>query len=104
MLGGGLAEPVDDLGVVGDPPLGPLHRRLRLGPARVEDPVGPGGRWALQQGLNLFDLWQVVLVGIRLAMVTGTPRTRALVTELVPWLVWTALGALAAPGAASTSE
>ena len=50
-------------------------------------------------GLNLFDLWQAVLLGIGMAVVTGSPRGRALAVVLVPWLIWTAMGALAAPGA-----
>ncbi len=50
-------------------------------------------------GVNFFDLWQAVLLGIGLAVVTGVPRSRALVVVLVPWLIWTAMGALAAaPG------
>ena len=52
-------------------------------------------------GVNLFDLWQACLLGIGLAVVTGVPRSRALVVVLVPWLVWIALGALAAPAGAA---
>ena len=55
-------------------------------------------------GLNLFDLWQAILLGIGLAVITGVPRSRALVVVLVPWLVWTAMGALPSPDAAPAPE
>ncbi len=78
---------------------GVFHAGVLLGAGAEESFAG-----RFLMGLNLFDLWQVVLVGIGLAVVTGAPRGRALVTVLVPWLVWTAMGALAAPGDAPAPQ
>ena len=78
---------------------GVFHAGFLL-PAGAEE--GFAGRFLM--GLNLFDLWQAVLLGIGLAVVTGVQRSRALMVVLVPWLVWTAMGALAAPPAAPAPQ
>lgn len=45
-------------------------------------------------GLNLFDLWQMWLVGLGLAVMTGTRPRHATAVVLTLWLAWLALGSL----------
>ena len=46
-------------------------------------------------GLNVFDLWQLGVVGIGLSVMTGQPARRTGGVILVMWLAWIAFGALA---------
>ena len=45
--------------------------------------------------LNVFDLWQIGVVGIGLSVMTGQPVRRTTGVILVMWLAWNAVGALA---------
>ncbi len=45
--------------------------------------------------LNVFDLWQIGVVGIGLSVMTGQSARRTTGVILVMWLAWNAVGALA---------
>lgn len=44
-------------------------------------------------GVNLFDLWQVYVVGTGLSVMAQVPANRAIAVVLFVWLVWLAMGA-----------
>lgn len=45
--------------------------------------------------LNVFDLWQAIVVGVGLAVMTQAPQKRAIAVVIILWVAWIALGALA---------
>lgn len=49
-------------------------------------------------GLGVFDIWQTVVLGIGLSVMTGQPQRRTILVLFVLWIAWTALGALAPIG------
>ena len=67
----------------------------------AEAASGPLGRFLA--GLTVFDLWQVWVLGVGLAVTTGAPPRRAVGAVITLWLAWLALGALAPTQSAPTS-
>ena len=65
--------------------------------ALLEDPYASMlGR--LLGAINLFDIWEAVVIGIGLSVMTAQPARRTIGVIVIMWLAWTALGALAPTG------
>lgn len=65
--------------------------------ALLEDPSASMlGR--LLEAINLFDIWEAVVIGIGLSVMTAQPARRTIGVIVIMWLAWTALGALAPTG------
>ena len=52
--------------------------------------------------VNVFDLWQVAVVGIGLSVMTGQPARRTTGVVFVLFIAWFALGALAPTAVSQT--
>ena len=77
--------------------VGPLHDLAGPGALVPRSLVGTyAGR--VLQSLNLFDLWQVWIMGIGLAVMARVPAPRVRLALLALWGGWVLLAAIADPG------
>ena len=75
----------------GDATASPL--KFTLGVFLADPSASQVGRFL--GSLNVFDLWQAVVIGIGLSVMSGQPSKRTVTIIIVLWVAWAAIGALA---------
>ena len=83
--------------LLGDPPVVRSLSDASLGPARFVDPeTTPPAIMALLGGLDLFRIWQIVLMGIGVSVVARVTRTNGFLAAIIAMGILTALSMIPA--------